>query len=312
MFIKPGWIVTLAATALFVTAGCLNESSDGHEWTHVADPQGGSIEPWNGFLTLGPDNIYFGYAGQNAGGVAMAAKDGSSASCVACDQGEPRELAAGGSSVYWVDKGLGQVRTAPLGGGEVATLWTGSVGTPVAVDQSHVYWFDSGAGALMQADLDGGNPTQVATGQSGVISMAADSGFLYWINASQIVELDLSVGTPTVIAQGQISPRSAAVDSMNVYWAAGPWGEAETVQRIPRGGGEVVQLAAAGAHAIALDDNCIYAADNYGGQIWKMAKTGGDIQVLATDQPYPFDIAVDDSAVYWSSETDATVAKVPK
>jgi hypothetical protein len=298
---------------MIIITGCPPDSA--HELPqviHVADPQGGSTNPYNGYLTLGPNNVYFGYSGSDAGGVAMASKDGSSASCIACNMGGPRELIANSSMVYWVDPELGELKRAPLGGGTGTTLWAGSVGTPVALDQSHVYWFGTSNSNVMQANLDGSSPIQVATGQNNVLSIAARSGFLYWVTDSDLVELDLTGGTPSPLAQDRTSPRSVAVDSTHVYWAEGTLGGNERVQRISRGGGTIEQLAAAGAYAIALDDTHVYVADNYGCSIWRVAKTGGTVQILAENQNYPFDIAVDDTAVYWSSESDAKVFKVCK
>jgi hypothetical protein len=284
----------------------------------VAVPQGTSINPWNGFLALGPANVYFSYAGHdsgggtNRGGVAMAAKDGSGASCIACDIGMPRELATDSSSVYWVDTGINELRKAPLGGGTVTTLWSGQVGSPVAVDPGHVYWFDASLDTVMQADLDGRNPTAVARGQTGVGSIAADSGFLFWTTGGNIMEMNLSGGSPTAIATGQNTPKSIAADSTHVYWITGAWTGSETVQRMPRGGGTIDILASAGAYAIALDSTHVYAADNHDGEIWRVPKAGGTVEMLATGQPNPFDIAVDNVAAYWSSETNAEVAKVAK
>jgi sugar lactone lactonase YvrE len=191
------------------------------------------------------------------------------------------------------------------------------VGTPVAVDGTHVYWYDDGGNAVMQADADGSNPTQVATGQTQVGSIAVHSGFLYWTTQNALRELDLSGGSPSSLATGQTSPRSVAVDATHVYWATGSWGANESVQRIPKGGGTIDPLTTPGAYgsfAITLDSNYLYAADNHGGIIWRIPKAGGTVQLLAVTQPntYPFDIAVDNVAVYWSSEIDATLAKVPK
>jgi len=39
---------------------------------------------------------------------------------------------------------------------------------------------------------------------------------------------------------------------------------------------------------------------------------GGPIELLAANQPFPFDIAVDDTHVYWSSEEDGGVDRVAK
>ena len=81
---------------------------------------------------------------------------------------------------------------------------------------------------------------------------------------------------------------------------------------MPRGGGATIQICAAGAYVIALDASHVYAADNHDGEILRVPKAGGTVEILASNQPHPFDIAVDGTAVYWSSETDAKVARVLK
>jgi len=279
----------------------------------VADPQGSSLSPWNGFLSLGPDDVYFGYAGTNFGGFAMAAKDGTSAACIACDEGTPRESTTSASYVFWVDIGVDELRRAPLDGSSFTTLWSGQVGTPVAVDTGYIYWYADGASAVMRADHDGGGATQVATGQNNVGSLAAEGGFVYWSTASAIFELEVGVGSPTPLVQGLTSPRSVVVDDDYAYFATGQWGVDEAVRRVPRGGGAAELLTdTGGAYVIALDATHVYAAANHDGVIFRIPKDGGTPEVLATGQPFPFDIAVDDEAVYWSSETDAAVAKVAK
>jgi len=282
----------------------------------VAVPQGSPGTAGNGFLALDATHVYVGYNGTTAGGVTMAAKDGSGASCIACDAGEPRWLAADGVSVYWADIGLNEVRKAPLGGGAVTTLVSsGTVGTPVAVDSSHVFWFDSAAGSVMQADLDGSNPAVVEAGQSNVNSLAADGGFLFWSAQTRIMAEDLSAGgAATAIASGRTDAGHVAADATHVYWAEGPWGGTRTVQRVLRTGGAPEQIADKAAFAIALDATHVYGTDNSvgSGDIWRVPKGGGTIEILAPGQVWPFDIAVDDVAVYWAGETGAEVYKVAK
>jgi hypothetical protein len=281
---------------------------------HVADPLGTSTGPWNGFLAVGPTYVYYGYAANPTGGVAMSAKDGSSSSCIECDVGMPRELATGSAAVFWANVGTNELKSAPLGGGTVSTLWgSGTMGTPVAVDSSHVYWYNDGGNAVMQANLDGSSPSNVATGQPNVNSIAAHSGYLFWISGGNLMEIDLSGGSPNTLASGMTHPKSVAADATHVYWATGDWDVANNeLRRIPRGGGTTEVLATSFVWAIVLDATHVYAADNYGGDIWRVPKAGGTVEVLASGQPYPFDIDVDNVAVYWSSETDGGVGKVAK
>jgi hypothetical protein len=63
---------------------------------------------------------------------------------------------------------------------------------------------------------------------------------------------------------------------------------------------------------IAIDSSHVYAADNHDGEILRVPKAGGVVEILASGQPWSFDVAVDDVAVYWSSETNAKLARVLK
>jgi hypothetical protein len=278
----------------------------------IGTPVGASADLHNGFLALGPTHVYFSYWGPPSGGVAMAPKDGSGVTCIACDTGEPREIATQASWVFWADRGNRELRRAPLGGGSFRPLWTGTIGSAIAVDAIGVYWFDPGAGNVMGAELDGTSARAVSRGHGTVETIAAHSGFLFFISGSDLDALELSTGSLTTLARGLSQARSVAADASHVYWAIGPWTGTQSVERVLRAGGTVEHLVDAGAQALALDDTHVYVADGVGGTIWRMPKAGGPLEVLATGQPFPFDIAVDDVAVYWASETTAEVAKVAK
>ena len=283
------------------------------EPVHVADPLGTGTGPWNGFLALGPSNVYYGYAATPSGGIAMAAKDGSTSSCIECDVGVVREITTDATTVYWANVGTGELKSAPLGGGTVSTLWSGAVGLPVAVDPNHVFWADSSSDTLMMANLDGSGATAIATGQPSINSITAQGGHVYWISASRVMDMDIASRTPITLVSSTNHGKSVAVDATHVYWAEGDWDLPNNeLNRIPKAGGAVDTLATRSAFAIALDSTHVYVASNYDGDIWRVRKSGGMPDILATGQPYPLDIAVDDVAVYFSSETDGGVGKVAK
>jgi hypothetical protein len=283
------------------------------EVIHVADPLGTSTGPWNGFLALGPANVYYGYAATPSGGVAMASKDGSGSACIECDVGFCRELATDATSVYWSNEGTGEIKKAPLGGGTVVPLWSGPTGTPIAVDPAHVFWHDATADTLMMAGLDGSSPMAIATAQPDINSIATQGGHVYWISASNLMEMDIASRTPNTLHSGLNNPKSVAVDATHVYWVEGDWDLPNNeINRTPKSGGSIDTLATHSAFAIALDASHVYVASNYSGDIYRVRKSGGTPEMLATGQPFPLDIAVDAVAVYFSSETDGGVGKVAK
>jgi hypothetical protein len=289
----------------------------------VADPQGNPGNPWNGYLALSATHVYFGYNGLNSGGVSMALKDGTSPGCVACDQGTPRELATDSTHVYWADQGQDMLRRALLNGTGATTIWYGQLGSPnapVAVDGSYVYWFSESTGEVMHANPDGTNPLPLANGQANVNSIATDGTYVYWIAGTNIMAVDLVGGLPVPLSPGGTEPKSVAVDGTHVYWAEGNWNAPQKrVRRVDKTAGGVPEDIGtySGAWAIALDATHVYCAGSgpnpVDNAIWRVPKAGGPPpQVYVTDLNYPFDVAVDATHVYWSSEVDGGVDRIAK
>jgi len=279
----------------------------------LSDGMDTSTNAGNGFLSVGPDFVYWGYRSTPSGDFLYADKDGAATSCIVCDQGEPRETVTTSSWVFWVDTVMDELRRAPLDGSTFTTLWSGQVGSPIAVDATYVYWWDEGVGNVMQAEHDGSSPTQVATGQANVVSIAAEGGWLYWTNGNDLMELELSSPPAVTMVSGLTAARSLVADSTHVYLATGSWDVDEAIRRVPRGDTTLELLdGVGGAYVIDLDATHVYAANGPDGEIFRIPKDGGTPEVLATGQQYPFDIVVDDEAAYWSSEIDASLAKVAK
>jgi hypothetical protein len=287
----------------------------------LGQPQGSGANIHNGFLALDTTNVYFGYMGNPSGGIDRVPKDGSlGPSCILCDAGVPRDLATDGVHVYWTDNGVtpNEVRRVLVGGGTVETLWTGQLAggppTPVAIDASHVYWYDNGGGNVMQATLDGSNPTAVGSSSRPVLSIQLHGSVLYFSNNSDVWAQDLSTpSSPVQLATGRPEPRSIAVDSSHVYWAEGQWNQPDNaVQRVPLGGGSMETCATMDVTSIAIDATDVYGVDGAGGVVWRVAKGGGLPTILATGQPNPWDIAVDSSHVYWTSESTGEVYRLAK
>jgi hypothetical protein len=295
-------------------ADCTSSSC---EAIQIANPTDLTEEAIGSHLSVGPDNVYYSYTFGSTGGFEMADKYGVESSCISCLEGTPRESITNDTFVYWVDVSLGELRRALLDGSEFDTLWFGPVGTSIGLNSSHVFWWNPDSGEIMSAFLEAPETGTVSADQYDVRSLAAVTGWLYWIDGSDVLELQLDGPiSPTTMATGLDQPRSLAVDDTYVYFATGVWGEGEAIRRVMREteGEPDVELLddSGGAYAIAIDGTHVYAADNAGGTIYRIPKEGGEPEVLATDQPYPFDIAVDSEAVYWISETDGTVHKVAK
>ncbi len=53
---------------------------------------------------------------------------------------------------------------------------------------------------------------------------------------------------------------------------------------------------------LAADDDALYVtASAQAGDVWRVAKDGASATSLASQQPFPFDVVVDDAAVFWTN-----------
>ena len=66
-----------------------------------------------------------------------------------------------------------------------------------------------------------------------------------------------------------------------------------------------------GARGIAIDDTFVYWTAQTDGKVLKMPLGGGSPTVLASNQGEPYAIAVDATYVYWTNSTAGTVMRVP-
>ena len=99
---------------------------------------------------------------------------------------------------------------------------------------------------------------------------------------------------PTLLAEVDSRIKSLAADETHVYVLTG-----RAVWRIPADGGEAVELSATGGDVLAIDETHIYWATQIGADIYRIAKTGGEPQLLADQEPTISSIAVHGRFVYF-------------
>lgn len=153
----------------------------------------------------------------------------------------------------------------------------------------------SSGGAGGSSGSAGGVAGSGATGGSGGSSGAAGSGG--------------SGNVPVLLAMGQSGPEYPVVDATHLYWT-----NADSVARVPKGGGPVEVLDQIGAQneGLAVDATHAFFADRVGHFIYRVPKGGGSATVLAQDQSVPQTVAIDGQYVYWTSNGDAAVRRVAK
>ncbi len=262
--------------------------------------------------------------------------------------GFPFRIVAGTTHVYWAEFGDGSIHSIPLSGGASTELVagrpsaalygltfandviyycdsnTGSIASyavltgnsvaiqsspcfDVAVNSTHIYWTNGDASepALRRRPLGGGVTDDLApVSSSRNLEIAGDT--LYWASYSD--------GLVSVYEAGAVSPVASSIASVG---AGGPWGLSITtdyvyfaehhagvgeISRVARGGGPVENMASNqdGPHQIVVDNDVAFWTNEFAGTIMRQAPNQAPT-ILADGQDRPLGIAVTADAVFWTT-----------
>lgn len=248
-------------------------------------------------------------------------------------------LAVTATTAYWseagtyggccIQVGTGTIKSVPLGGGTVSTLFSG-LDAPVAltIDGSNAIWAESGR--VASAPLAGGAPTTLASGiATSMARIAVDASRIYVLDADFIKTLPTAGGTVEKLAtsRGGIADSSLinqdiAVDGTSVYWTVKDVGGGPTVQKVALTGGPPVILSADTTlpnpqdcyWRIALDAQSVYwsaGSSQYpeGCRIMKVPLNGGTTTTLV-EYAYLADFTVDGTNVYFSELSSNSIQQI--
>lgn len=165
----------------------------------------------------------------------------------------------------------------------------------------------------------------VADNEPSPQGLAVDGTNVYWTNtggSGDVEKCPLSSCTNggTVLASGLSSPNAVLSAGGHAYWTN--FGSS-TLQRCAVGGCNetattvaTMTPASSGFGRLAADDTTLFFTDGGNGKVHACPLTGcpGGPAVLATAQPNPWGIAVDDTRVYWVNDNVGTgsVESCPK
>jgi hypothetical protein len=132
------------------------------------------------------------------------------------------------------------------------------------------------------------------------IVVDADNAYITGAGShGRVLQIPLD-GAPNVFISHDPSPSlSIAVDETHVYWLA-----VDAIRRAPIGGGPITALTAetlgGGFNLFALDATRVYYT-TFADTVESVAKAGGPIAVLATDQAGASGIATDGTRLWWAN-----------
>ncbi len=180
-------------------------------------------------------------------------------------------------------------------------------------------------GGAFRIPLAGGDAEVLTKGThtDGARDVAVDATTLYWVSRpfdapeGAVFAMPKAGGTAQEIAPRQADPHVVTLDDAYVYWAtsggydgSGATMDAE-IRRMPKRSGAITTLAKVDGVVrlvVAGDELFVLASGSspYGltGTVAKMPKSGGAVTTLAPSGPYPADLDLDETHVYWTSRGD--------
>jgi len=240
--------------------------------------------------------------------VALAPNDGTNSPIIALNSTHlfwPR-YTNGGSGIWAV----------PKKGGDAVRVATGYANAMVA-DDAYLYWTDSSN--LYSTPVGGGQVALLFTGTS-IGKLALDEvGALYWtVGASSGTNTGsvhrMQDRADTVLAKGQNPMGALAVDASHVYFT--DYGsDGGAIRRVPREGGTLGGVFYCGSgcypQAVRLDPQNVYfrlgysGASSSNGHVQVMSKTDFKVRVLSSDNGnggyvYGMEVEVNASVAYWN------------
>jgi hypothetical protein len=232
---------------------------------------------------------------------------------------EPTDLALDDARAYVA---LGkQIVTIGKQGGTPATLAASSGRVRrLAVDAGEIFWSVEGVqGAPSRIDrltTSGGAPEPIVTGLFDAWGVFAAGPKLYWtdrgvaLSAAGFVGWADRSGTSTEVLASFVEPVDVVASSSFVF-AADLEG---SLRKIPLSGGSSQAIAPIGSpRRLAFDGTFVYAASRSWQKIWRVAAASDSaLPQLLADAPAvvdPYDIDVDQKAVYWVEGADGRVMR---
>jgi hypothetical protein len=221
-------------------------------------------------------------------------------------------LTVDAKNVYWIE-GY-NVATVPVGGGLVTTLAVAGMNgvTGLAVDGTSVYWAEQYV-ALNKTPLGGGSAVQLASVPSDTtFFLGVSANSVFWVGTgTKLINMVPKAGGPVTPFVSGVGAGELVVDEKNVYWADGL---SNMIRAVPLGGGSPTTLSAVpcSPRGLAQDEMNLYVSClDANGAIFKIAKSGGTPEILASAEGFVQSVAVDATSVYWA-RNDGSVVKVAK
>lgn len=142
-------------------------------------------------------------------------------------------------------------------------------------------------------------------------TMAVTDTAIVWLEKKTLLHFTLPNGPLLKLLEfpAEGIARDVVADDVRAYWVENDSKIRSQEFATPRVGTRDVVGEQRRIGRLALDAGNVFWTDTGSGVVASTPKTGGDIRLLATEQPSPFALAIDESGVYWSTSEGVAVAR---
>jgi hypothetical protein len=279
------------------------------------------------FIAVDARNVYWTNAGTGSNGVAtvmslpiaggnpLAFEKGGTAYGVTAAGGRVYSILTTSSEVELFSAGAGGI-------GPIEELWIDPSGGPCAgpvASATSLYWSDGTEGNIWQMGFDGSNGRVLASGETQPGALAVDTKYVYWMAQQGIRRMPLDGGPVTTLGTPPSGPPlvglAIAVDSTGVYsnpvivplcvpWRTSLSGGASQPIAQPQVSCVPTPL---GGRGVGTDGSNVYwtipliSDPQSGGAVFRAPVSGGGPTTIASDQGFPWAVALDSRFVYWTN-----------
>lgn len=222
----------------------------------------------------------------------------------------PWAIAVDASHVYWLDTGEGAVRRTPRAGGATVTLATGQGDLMgIALDSSYVYFSGTNAsgGRVRRMSKYGGVAQTIATA-SYPTAIATDGFFVYIADAHALAGSNRVLRVPrgggaVVTMSTDEDALGLAIDGSNIFWKRFWTGDVRRGSKW-MAGATTIAPNGGGWGDLDLDAGNVWWTT--GPQLHRVAKSGGEGEVVFEAAEWANSMVVDASAVYLAVDAPYT------
>jgi len=238
----------------------------------------------------------------------------------------------GNGRAYWIEYNGPNLYSAPINGSDPATIVATVAGNGtrsdfarLAVDATNAYWSTTTPAAVWWSPITAVNGTPNVIAKSGTTSdtatgpfgVAVDATHVYWSdrNESKIrrrVIASLGMNALADIVATDVGPRDLTLDAQRIYWLTAD-GFVRARSKDLKDPPVTLASGQTAAESILTDDRYVYWTTwTANGAVSRVPKAGGAVEVMASNQSYPYGITQDCGTIYWTNHANFNTGQVMK